>query len=436
MLLKCILALSFAVVVCGQLVQIVAHTRLEGSNFIQLECRETFQNGSRATVLNTQLLLFNETGEYVTSLLDREGVTHEFSERGIFSFDIDQRIEGYYYCSRDPGAGIPALAITLLAIPRKEEVPEYYERHVGESVTLRSGVGEGALAAHYTASFYKTTSNEITELTTVSRGEDFSLTISSLQLSDSGTYEPSVSITTMNGDIFYYLRNPSTITLTVYKSPIIEVAPTPIVDNEGAESVSFTCIASGGPFLRLFWFREDKNLTNYTPSQYSITNTTMNGGTKMRSVVTVHTPGFNESGRFKCVATIMDGRDGDAFKAEESADLTILESDFYLKTIITEHKQVQLWVELKNPISLYPVTAIVYFRSTANPSQEPQQVQTHSIITSTTVMVFQLEQHDVPDKFQDENFYIQVALRVDSVYSPQVPKSLDAATTASKIESL
>jgi hypothetical protein len=323
MLLKCILALSFAVVVCGQLVQIVAHTRLEGSNFIQLECRETFQNGSRATVLNTQLLLFNETGEYVTSLLDREGVTHEFSERGIFSFDIDQRIEGCYYCSRDPGAGIPALAITLLAIPRKEEVPEYYERHVGESVTLRSGVGEGALAAHYTASFYKTTSNEIMELTTVSRGEDFSLTISSLQLSDSGTYEPSVSITTMNGDIFYYLRNPSTITLTVYKSPIIEVAPTPVVDNEGVERVSFTCIATGGPSLRLSWFKDDKNLTKYAPPHYDLSSTDMNGGTKVVSNVTVHRPNNTDSGRFKCIAYIMNG-EAAKFRAEETADLTII----------------------------------------------------------------------------------------------------------------
>jgi hypothetical protein len=83
-------------------------------------------------------------------------------------------------------------------------------------VTLRSGVGEGALAGHYSAEFYKTTSTENTELTNVSRGEDYSLTISSLQLSDSGTYEPSVSITTVNGDIFYYLKNPPTITLTVY----------------------------------------------------------------------------------------------------------------------------------------------------------------------------------------------------------------------------
>ena len=105
---------------------------------------------------------------------------------------------------------------TITAVPRQEEVPEYYEKHVGESVTLRSGVGEGALASHYSAEFYKTTSTAYTELTNVSRGEDYSLTISSLQLSDSGIYEPSVSITTENGEIFYYLQNPPPITLKVY----------------------------------------------------------------------------------------------------------------------------------------------------------------------------------------------------------------------------
>ena len=93
-----------------------------------------------------------------------------------------------------------------------------------------------------------------------------------------------------------------------------------------------------------------------------------------------------------------------------------------------------MWVELKNSISLYPVTAIVYFTPTAQPGdQASQQVQTHSVITSTTVMVFQLERHDVPDKFQDEDFYIQVALRVNSVDGARVPKTLDTASTASKI---
>ena len=123
------------------------------------------------------------------------------------------------------------------------------------------------------------------------------------------------------------------------ESPIIEVVPTPVVDNEGVESVSFTCIASGGPSLRLLWFRGDKNLTNYAPSQYSITNTMMNGGTKMRSVVTVHTPGYNESGRFKCVATIMGGREGNNFNAEESADLTILgKRNYYI------YIPVKMWI--------------------------------------------------------------------------------------------
>ena len=97
-----IIALCAAGVVCGQLIEIVAYTREQESNFIKLECRETFENGSKATVLNTQLLLFNNTGEHVTSLLEREGISYDFFESGVFSFIIEQRVEGYYYCSRDP----------------------------------------------------------------------------------------------------------------------------------------------------------------------------------------------------------------------------------------------------------------------------------------------------------------------------------------------
>ena len=112
-----IIALCAAGVVCGQLIEIVAYTREQERNFIQLECRETFENGSKATVLNTQLLLFNKTGEHVTSLLEREGISYNFFESGVFSFTIEQRVEGYYYCSRDP---LPTVddsstsAITLL----------------------------------------------------------------------------------------------------------------------------------------------------------------------------------------------------------------------------------------------------------------------------------------------------------------------------------
>ena len=42
------------------------------------------------------------------------------------------------------------------------------------------------------------------------------------------------------------------------------------------------------------------------------------------SVVTVHRPNYIESGKFKCVATIMNGRDGADFRAESAADLTII----------------------------------------------------------------------------------------------------------------
>ena len=110
-----------------------------------------------------------------------------------------------------------------------------------------------------------------------------------------------------------------------------------------------------------------------------------------------------------------------------------VESEFHLKTTITEHQQIQLWVQLNNPISLYPVTAIVYFTPTANPDQRPQPVPTYSIVANTTLMVYQLESHDVPEKFREEDFYIQVALRVNSVETDLVPHSLDMATTASKI---
>ena len=81
---------------------------------------------------------------------------------------------------------------------------------------------------------------------------------------------------------------------------------------------------------------------------------------------------------------------------------------------------------------MYPVAAIVYFRSAAAPDQRPVSVPTYSIAGNTTLMVYQLESHDVPQKFREEDFYVQVSLRVESVESPLVPNTLDAASTASK----
>ena len=45
---------------------------------------------------------------------------------------------------------------------------------------------------------------------------------------------------------------------------------------------------------------------------------------KVLSVLTIQRPNYTDSGKYKCVATIMNGRDGNKFRTQETADLTIL----------------------------------------------------------------------------------------------------------------
>ena len=80
---------------------------------------------------------------------------------------------------------------------------------------MESGVGEGKLGAHYEAIFYKNSYNNIMPYTNVSRGEDFSLIISSVQLGDSGIYEPVVLIDIGNG-LNYVIEPTNRISLKVY----------------------------------------------------------------------------------------------------------------------------------------------------------------------------------------------------------------------------
>ena len=47
-------------------------------------------------------------------------------------------------------------------------------------------------------------------------------------------------------------------------------------------------------------------------------------------------------------------------------------------------------------------------------------------------MLFQLEPHEVPEKYRNEDFYVQVALRVNSVETALVPNNLETAHTASE----
>ena len=98
--------------------------------------------------------------------------------------------------------------------------------------------------------------------------------------------------------------------------------------------------------------------------------------------------------------------------------------------MVTENQQLQLWVELEVPLH-FPVTAVVYL--TLESDMEYQvSVPTRSVLTNNTVMVFQLESHDIPERFRDNEFYVQVSLKVGTTESSLVPDSLGLASTASK----
>ena len=109
-------------------------------------------------------------------------------------------------------------------------------------------------------------------------------------------------------------------------------------------------------------------------------------------------------------------------------NLPDVESNFELRTVITDDKQLQIWVELNAPLNA-EVRAIVYFTSS---SYNRQVVTTRSILTANTVMVFQLESHEIPESIQEDDFLVQVALKVGMRNGSQVPRHLEDATTLSK----
>ena len=102
-----------------------------------------------------------------------------------------------------------------VAYPSRKNVQDHYIVKHGESVTLRSGVGEGALAAHYSPQWFKgflplRDSN-------ISRGKDFSLHIEAVQVSDDGMYFSRVIIFNDNGLAQHVVEeNKNPIVLTVF----------------------------------------------------------------------------------------------------------------------------------------------------------------------------------------------------------------------------
>ena len=97
--------------------------------------------------------------------------------------------------------------------------------------------------------------------------------------------------------------------------------------------------------------------------------------------------------------------------------------------MVTEHQQLQLWIELRAPL-FDPVTAVVYF--TLKEEEYTQHITTHSVLTENTAMIFQMESHDIPQRFRKEDFLVQVALQVGKSEGSVVPRILEQARTTSK----
>ena len=82
---------------------------VSGDYTTNLRCQEYFFNLETKTLLrNESLFLFNDTSQYVVTLLEDNNVQHAFDDSdGTLGFNARQDIEGYYYCSRDMSAGVP-----------------------------------------------------------------------------------------------------------------------------------------------------------------------------------------------------------------------------------------------------------------------------------------------------------------------------------------
>lgn len=93
---------------------------------------------------------------------------------------------------------------------------------------MKSGVSEGALGGHYHAMFYKTCEDSYLAFDNITRGDDFSLTIPSVKLSDTGTYiaEVLIKYTPLNSALEKsYPVLTQEISLTVY-SECLEIHTT------------------------------------------------------------------------------------------------------------------------------------------------------------------------------------------------------------------
>ena len=115
--------------------------------------------------------------------------------------------------------------------------------------------------------------------------------------------------------------------LTIFtESPVIEqiVPQSIVIDEKENKIVSFNCVVTGAPSLRVSWFKGTENLTFSDPTRYGI-HKSSKYSRNVTSTLTIRHSTYEDSGRYACVATILNDETGEEkFRTQENATLTII----------------------------------------------------------------------------------------------------------------
>ena len=118
-------------------------------------------------------------------------------------------------------------------------------------------------------------------------------------------------------------------------SPVIQRLPQSlVVDEEEIKNrhVSFDCVVTGAPSLRVSWLKGTENLTFANPSHYHV-NESSNRGHRIKSTLTILDPTYEDSGRYACVSTVLNDETGSkTFRAQKNVTLTVIGKNFMLKS--------------------------------------------------------------------------------------------------------